>query len=213
MTPQPAGTRIHDGTPSYDLTAWLAGTPHTWTSGRLILHGPDGDTRPEPGWWLIRWDDDLVTTASPAVAERVYGTDGLWGRLQHAEEQLALNLAEKKQCSAQQWPQRLARAETALARIQAIADDHPAGIDTALIHAALPDREAATQATEPPVVDRQTAVVLAALHRSAEADVSRVIDLYERWVKAGPPPLGTSVSRWWDKRLVELHAALNPKEN
>ena len=72
---------------------------------------------------------------------------------------------------------------------------------------------AATQATEPAVVDRQTAVVLAALHRSAEADVSRVIDLYERWVKVGPPPLGTSVSRWWDKRLVELHAALNPKGN
>jgi hypothetical protein len=62
-----------------------------------------------------------------------------------------------------------------------------------------------------PTVDRQTAAVLAALHRSAEADVSRVIDLYERWVKTGPPPIGTSVSRWWDIRLAELHTAiLNP---
>lgn len=49
--------------------------------------------------------------------------------------------------------------------------------------------------------------------RHAEADVSRVISLYERWVKAGPPPLGTSMSRWWDKRLAELHTALNPKES
>lgn len=47
-----------------------------------------------------------------------------------------------------------------------------------------------------PAVDRQTAVVLAALHRSAEADVTRVIDLYERWVKAGPPPIGAALSRW-----------------
>jgi hypothetical protein len=62
-----------------------------------------------------------------------------------------------------------------------------------------------------PTVDRQTAAVLAALHRSAEADVSRVIDLYERWVKAGPPPLGASLARWWDMRLAELHnAILNP---
>ncbi|GKQ35160.1 hypothetical protein [Streptomyces sp. A012304] len=67
---------------------------------------------------------------------------------------------------------------------------------------------AATQATE----TETTARVFAALHRSAEQDVSRVIDLYERWVKAGPPPLGTSVSRWWDARLIELHDAIAPPE-
>ncbi len=71
-------------------------------------------------------------------------------------------------------------------------------------------RAAAEDAETEPRVDRQTAVVLAALHRSAEGNVSRVIDLYERWVAAGPPPLGTSISRWWDARLVELHAALDP---
>ncbi|MFD3574742.1 hypothetical protein [Streptomyces sp. NPDC058644] len=39
---------------------------------------------------------------------------------------------------------------------------------------------------------------------------ARVIALYEQWVKAGPPPLGTPVSRWWDTRLAELATALNP---
>ncbi|MEL3944843.1 hypothetical protein [Streptomyces sp. LNU-CPARS28] len=39
---------------------------------------------------------------------------------------------------------------------------------------------------------------------------ARVLALYEQWVKAGPPPLGTSVSRWWDARLVELHDAIRP---
>lgn len=56
----------------------------------------------------------------------------------------------------------------------------------------------------------QTARVLSALHRSAEDTVTRVIDLYESWVHAGPPPLGASMARWWDKRLVELRAALQP---
>ncbi|MDX3531178.1 hypothetical protein P1P75_33440 [Streptomyces sp. ID05-39B] len=55
-----------------------------------------------------------------------------------------------------------------------------------------------------------TARVFAALHGSAEEGVTRVISLYEQWVKAGPPPLGTPISRWWDKRLVELHHAILP---
>ncbi|SDM47085.1 hypothetical protein SAMN04487981_101627 [Streptomyces sp. cf386] len=41
------------------------------------------------------------------------------------------------------------------------------------------------------------------------AALARVHALYEQWVKAGPPPLGTSVSRWWDARLVELRAAVD----
>lgn len=65
---------------------------------------------------------------------------------------------------------------------------------------------AATEATEL----ETTARVLAGLHRSAEQDVTRVIALYEQWVKAGPPPLGVSLSRWWDARLVELHHAIVP---
>lgn len=47
----------------------------------------------------------------------------------------------------------------------------------------------------------------------AEAAVERARTLAARWIKAGPPPLGTSVSRWWDARLVELNAALDdPKD-
>jgi hypothetical protein len=38
----------------------------------------------------------------------------------------------------------------------------------------------------------------------------RVRELTDRWVKAGPPPLGTPIARWWDRRLAELHAAVRP---
>ncbi|WP_309029074.1 hypothetical protein [Streptomyces alfalfae] len=56
----------------------------------------------------------------------------------------------------------------------------------------------------------KTARVFAGLHRSAEQDVTRVIALYEQWVKAGPPPLGVLLSLWWDARLAELHDAILP---
>ncbi len=42
-----------------------------------------------------------------------------------------------------------------------------------------------------------------------EARLARVTGLYEQWVKAGPPPLGASMARWWDARLAELHAAIH----
>jgi hypothetical protein len=58
-----------------------------------------------------------------------------------------------------------------------------------------------------------TTRLLGELHRSAHEDVQRVIGLYEQWVKAGPPPLGASMARWWDARLAELHAAINPPEH
>lgn len=51
--------------------------------------------------------------------------------------------------------------------------------------------------------------ITATLARMSNTDVSRVIDLHERWVKAGPPPIGTSINRWWDMRLAELHTALS----
>ncbi|MCI3246350.1 DUF6085 family protein [Streptomyces spinosisporus] len=77
-----------------------------------------------------------------------------------------------------------------------------------LLHGEAPG-PAATEATG--ATDRETTTrVFAALHQSAERDVSCVITLYERWVKAGPPPLGTLMSRWWDQRLAELHAAILP---
>ena len=72
-----------------------------------------------------------------------------------------------------------------------------------LLHGEQPG-PAGTEGTEA----AKTTRVFAALHQSAEQDVTRVIDLYEQWVKAGPPPLGTLINRWWDGRLAELHRAL-----
>ena len=52
----------------------------------------------------------------------------------------------------EQQKQRADRAEAALTRVAALADEYPAGIDTALIHAALdiPAGPTATQATDTP---------------------------------------------------------------
>ncbi|MCF0086660.1 MULTISPECIES: hypothetical protein [unclassified Streptomyces] len=44
----------------------------------------------------------------------------------------------------------------------------------------------------------------------AEAAINQARALYESWVHAGPPPLGTSMARWWDSRLIELRTALQP---
>lgn len=60
--------------------------------------------------------------------------------------------------------------------------------------------------------DGITTRVFAGLHESAESDVSRVIELYERWVAEGAPPLGTPLARWWDKKLVELGQVIRPPE-
>ncbi|MER6832671.1 hypothetical protein ABT320_01555 [Streptomyces cellulosae] len=79
------------------------------------------------------------------------------------------------------------------------AHDEAAGLYTA-------PAPAATEATEL----EKTTRVFAALHHSAEEDVTRVINLYEQWAAAGPPPLGVPVARWWDARLVELHDAIRP---
>ncbi|MEH0657708.1 hypothetical protein QA860_08175 [Streptomyces stelliscabiei] len=123
MTP-PDITRTWTWTEGSDRTTlpdWLTGFYH-WHHDRPVIHTTDGPRTLYHQWMVIGWTDGAITVASTTVAERVYGPDGIAGRL--------------------------AAAEKALARIQAIADEHPAGIDTALIHAALPDRPAATQATE-----------------------------------------------------------------
>lgn len=41
-----------------------------------------------------------------------------------------------------------------------------------------------------------------------QSNLLSVYRLRQEWLTAGPPPLGTSVSRWWDQRLVELGDAL-----
>ena len=43
----------------------------------------------------------------------------------------------------------------------------------------------------------------------AEKRLARIRALADQWAKAGPPPLGTSIARWVDRRLVELNTALD----
>lgn len=48
---------------------------------------------------------------------------------------------------------------------------------------------------------------------AARAAIARIRALRTDWLSTGAPPIGTSIARWWDKRLIELAAALDdPKE-
>jgi hypothetical protein len=148
MSSQPTITHTHTWDGSRALPDWLNGHHH-WTDDQLVIHTPDGHTRPETGWWLIGWSNDTVTVASPTVAERVYGPDGMAGRLARAEAatdgelrrqldaaicalgrsetELARLRADNAACRAQQWPQRLGKAEKRLARVQRLLDSGPIG--------------------------------------------------------------------------------------
>lgn len=44
---------------------------------------------------------------------------------------------------------------------------------------------------------------------TAQAAIARVRALHTGWLSTGAPPLGTSIARWWDKRLIELAATLD----
>ena len=61
------------------------------------------------------------------------------------------------------------------------------------------------------VFEAMADAVLPAVQSELDA-LARVRNLQERWLKAGPPPLGTSMARWWDKKLIELHEAISPPE-
>lgn len=58
-------------------------------------------------------------------------------QLHNLTDRAATGLTADEQQRLRDGIDRLEHAEKALARIQALADEHPAGIDTALIHAAL----------------------------------------------------------------------------
>lgn len=64
-------------------------------------------------------------------------------------------------------------------------------------------------AVSTPVTPGMASGITASCANASAADVQRVISLYERWLKAGPPPLGASMARWWDARLLELCTAIN----
>jgi hypothetical protein len=150
--------------------------------------------------------EHLTRTADPELRRQFAAAIKALGA---SETEIVRLRADIAGCRAQQWPQRLGLAEKTLARIAELADEHPVGIDTALIHEAL-DEPARTTPNNPAADAETTTRVFAALHQSAEEDVTRVINLYEQWVKAGPPPLGIPTSRWWDARMVELHDAIRP---
>lgn len=80
---QPTITHTHTWDGPRNLPDWL----HQ-EDGHLVLPGRDDDTQPRPGWMLVRWSDGLITVASPQVAARAFGPDGIHGRLQRAEAEL-----------------------------------------------------------------------------------------------------------------------------
>lgn len=149
-----------------------------------------------PGQWIWQWN--RTTPAERLkVAERVIG---------HA--------AQAGTCWEMRHEQRLEedrKAWVIVARVRDVVNEMD-GITGArhwarILRSALDGPgPAATEATQLETAAR----VFAGLHKSAEQDVSRVIALYEQWVKAGPPPLGVSLARWWDQRLIELHNAIQP---
>jgi hypothetical protein len=69
-------------------------------------------------------------------------------------------------------------------------------------------RDAVEEALDLTVYSMQVAMEL----RDLRAQLASVNALYEQWVKAGPPPLGAPLARWWDRRLAELHNALSPTD-
>lgn len=68
--------RIWNGTHDPALTEWLGPDTHHWHHGQLILHTPDGDMTPRPGWSILRWDDGELTIASPRIVARVWQMEG-----------------------------------------------------------------------------------------------------------------------------------------
>ena len=87
MTP-PDITRTWTWTGSRDLPDWLD-RRHHWHTDRPIIHTADGPRTLYDGWIVIGWSDGAITVASATVAERVYGPDGIAGRLERAETELA----------------------------------------------------------------------------------------------------------------------------
>lgn len=75
------------------------------------------------------------------------------------------------------------------------------------------ERQRADQAEELLQIANQTSNKSEAERARAVAAVARVRSLQERWLKAGPPPIGTSMARWWDARLIELQDAIRPADD
>jgi hypothetical protein len=135
------------------------------------------------------------------------------GRAEAAEAAVDRLRADIAACRDQQWPQRLGRAEKKLARIAAIADQYPAGIDTALIHEALDEPTPVTSATSlcwtvttqvdtHTCTEDQTATTTwLAGHPHHWADGQLVIDTVDGPV---PAPHGYLLVRWPDDDVIVM---------
>ncbi len=112
------------------LPAWLD-RHHRWHQDRPVIHTADGPRTLHIGWLVALWTDDAITVGSATVADRVYGPNGIAGRLQRAEararelerhlreadaENLELAAHNDRTCEA---VQRRDAAEAAVARLQA----------------------------------------------------------------------------------------------
>lgn len=51
-------------------TAWLAGHPHHWNDGQLVIDTIDGPIPAPTGWILARWPDGDITVMSPRAAAK-----------------------------------------------------------------------------------------------------------------------------------------------
>ncbi|MFJ6061631.1 hypothetical protein ACIQHU_01180 [Streptomyces tendae] len=175
---------------------------------------------------------EAVGTDEPAPIRESYRIRVLETRVSDAEYErnLAQERAEAASRVGTRHMARAERAEGALARTRRIAEEwharagenpETAQVWTSAANAVLASTSTELRAERPSPFESSaraadeaasTARVLSALHRSAEDTVTRVIDLHEQWVAAGPPPLGASLARWWDARLVELHDAIQPAD-
>ncbi|MET9138871.1 hypothetical protein [Streptomyces parvulus] len=146
----------------------------------------------------------MIAAAEPAPVRESYRIRVLETRVSDAEYERDLARQRAKDADAALAQVRALRER---ARTEAPASQGPTweGLDLAL-DGNLPPAPAATGATDL----KTTARVLYGLHQVAEDTVTRVITLHEQWVAAGPPPLGAPLARWWDKRLAELHNAIQP---
>lgn len=141
--PTPAHTHIWDGG---NLPDWLQLDDYHLDNDQLVIYTPDGPTRPQPGWSLIRWTDGTITVASPTAAERVYGPDGLAGRLARARAATDGELRRQLDaaiCALGRSETELAQKRAVIARVQRLLDSGPIGTCcNHLLRAALSTRPA-----------------------------------------------------------------------
>lgn len=209
--PATVDTRIWDGTRDPELITWL-GNAHRFDGTQLVLQTPDGDLYPRPGWTLLRWPGgDLTVMSSRLAAKRLAPTATAASRVK--EEWVAkygnrpAGLAHNVDVLSppHDLPETAELRKQLAAAISPILDEHPD-------HNRTDEHEHVTSLITNAVLATILPVtsITAAPARDSEATVQRVIDLYEQWVKAGPPRLGTSINREWDRRLAELHNAVHP---